>query len=123
MTLAHDDHVVQTLAPDGSDPSLCIRILPRAGRTGDNLAYAHAGDAAPEHVATDGVAIPQQPSRCRAVRERFNHLLRRPRSRGMFRDVDIDDSAALLGEQDHTNSTWPVRVGTVKKSIDASVGT
>src|SRR2546428_7486740 len=54
MPLAHDDHVVQTLAPDGSDQSLCIRILPGAGRTRDHLADAHAGDPAPEQLAVDG---------------------------------------------------------------------
>ena len=100
MPLAQDDHVIQTLAPDGSDHSLCIRILPGAGRTTDDLADAHAGDPAPEHVAVNGVTIPQQPSRCRVVGERFNHLLRRPRSRGMFGDVDMDDSPALMGKQD-----------------------
>ena len=31
---------------------------------------------------------------------RFNHLLGRPHGRGMFRDVEMDDSAALMGEQD-----------------------
>ncbi len=71
MPLAQDDHVVQTLAPNGSDQSLCIRILPGAGRTTDDLADAHAGDPAPEHVAVNGVTIPQQPSRCRVVGERF----------------------------------------------------
>ena len=122
MALAQDDHVVQTLAPDGSDQSLRIRILPRAGRTGDNLADPHAGDSAPEHVAVDGVAIAQQPPRRRVLWKGFNHLLRRPHSRGMFRDVDMDDSPALMGEQDQYEQR-PVRVGTVKKSIDTTVAT
>ena len=30
MSLAEDDHVVQTLAPNGSDQSLRIWVLPRA---------------------------------------------------------------------------------------------
>ena len=57
MPLTEDDHVVETLAPQGSDQSLRIWILPRAGRTGDDLPDAHAGDPAPEHVAVDRVAI------------------------------------------------------------------
>jgi hypothetical protein len=97
MPLAEDDHMVQTLAPDGSDQSLRIRILPRAGRTGDNLADAHARGPAPEHIAVDSVAIAQQPSRRRVLREGFNQLLRRPHSRGMFRDVDADDSPGADG--------------------------
>ena len=57
MVLAEDDDVVQTLAPNGSDQSFGIRILPGTGWRGDHLADAHASDPAPEHVAVDGVAI------------------------------------------------------------------
>src|ERR1700726_1825513 len=57
MALAEDDDVVQAFAPDGSDQSLRIRILPWAGRSGDHFADVHAGYPAPEHVAVDGVAI------------------------------------------------------------------
>ena len=124
MPLAEHDHVVETLAPEGSEQSLRIRILPRAGRTGDNLADAHAGDPAPEHVAVDGVAIPHQPSRRRVVRKGFHHLLRRPGGRGMFRDVDVDDSPTLVRKQDQHRTTLALfKVGTVKKSIDTSVAT
>jgi hypothetical protein len=123
MALAEHDHVVQALAPEGSDQSLRVRILPRAGRTRDDLSDTHAGDATPERIAIDGVAIPQQPSRRRVVRKGFNHLLGCPRCRGMFRDVDVHNSPALMREQDQYEYTRPVRVGTVKKSIDTSVAT
>ena len=136
MPVAEDDHVVETLAPEGPDQPLRIRILPRAGRTGDHLADPHAGDAAPEHIAVDGVAISEQPSRRRVLRKRFNHLLRRPRRCGVFRDVEMNDSPTLMAEQDQDEQhaagegghgeevhTRPVRVGTVKKSIDTSVAT
>ena len=69
MPLAEDDHVVETLAANGSDQPLRVRILPRARRTREHFANAHAGDAAPERVPIDGVAIPQQPSRRRVVRK------------------------------------------------------
>jgi hypothetical protein len=100
MALAGDDDVVQTLAPDGSDQSFHLRIVPRARRAGDHFADAHAGDPAPEHVAIEGVAIAQQPSRGRILGESFTHLLRGPHRRGMFRDVDVDHSPALVAEQD-----------------------
>jgi hypothetical protein len=100
MSLSEDDHVVQTLAPDGSDQSLHIRILPRAGRTGDHLTDAHAGDSAPECVAVNGVAIAEHPSRCPILRKGVNYLLPRPHRRGMFRDVEVNDSPALVAEQD-----------------------
>src|SRR4030095_11059906 len=90
MPVAEDDRVVETFAPEGSDQSLSIRILPKARRTGDHLADAHAGYSAPEYIAVDGVAIAEQPSRRCVRRKRFNHLLRRPRRRGVFRDVEMN---------------------------------
>ena len=78
MALAEHDHVVQTLAPEGTDQPLRVRILPRAGRTLDHLLATHPGDAALEGIAIDGVTIAQQPSRRRVVRKGLNHLLRRP---------------------------------------------
>ena len=50
MPLAEDDHVVQTLAPDGSDHSFRIRILPgerrssRDVRSGDVSRRCGVGD-------------------------------------------------------------------------------
>jgi hypothetical protein len=38
MALAEDDDVVQTLAPNGSDQSFGVRILPRTRRGGDHFA-------------------------------------------------------------------------------------
>ena len=100
MALAENDDVVETFAAEGSDQSLRVRILPGAGRARDHFSDTHAGDAAPEHVAIDGVAIPQEPSRRGVVRKGFNDLLRRPRGRGMFRDREMDDSSAVVREQD-----------------------
>jgi hypothetical protein len=96
---AEDDHVIQTLAAQGSNQSLRIRILPRAGRARDNLADAQAGHPAAEHVSINRITISQQPS-CRGViRKGFNDLLRGPCSRGMFRDREVNDPATLMGEQ------------------------
>src|SRR5688572_30370014 len=95
MPFAEDDHMVQTLAANGSDQPFREWILPRAQRAREYLANAHASDTPPEHLTVDGVAIPQQPSRRGVVRKRFNHLLRRPGRRRMFRDTEMDDSATL----------------------------
>jgi len=74
--------------------------LPWAERTRDDLADTHADDATLERVAINGVAIPQQPARRRVVRKGLNHLLRCPRGGGMFRDVETNNSSALVREQD-----------------------
>src|SRR5476651_1196023 len=93
MPLAEDDHVIQTLAANGSDQALRVWILPGARWARQHLANAHPGDAAPERAPVDGVAIPQQPSRRRVVRKGVNHLLRRPGCRGMRR---IQKSRSLV---------------------------
>jgi hypothetical protein len=118
MPLAEDDQVVQTLAPNGSDQSLRIRVLPRTCGTGDDLRDAHAGDTAPEHVPVDGIAIPREPPRRGVVRKGLDDLLRRPCGGGVFGDRQVDDSAGWWASSTSTNSTRPVSVGTVKKSID-----
>jgi hypothetical protein len=38
-------------------------VLPRAGRTREDLTDSHAGDSASERVTIDPVAISQQPAR------------------------------------------------------------
>ena len=43
MSLAQNDDVIQTLAAEGSDQSLRVRILPGAGRGGHNFGDTHAG--------------------------------------------------------------------------------
>src|ERR1700687_2554243 len=86
MPLAEDDHMVETLAPNGSDQSLRIWVLPWAGRTRHDLSDTHAGDTTAEHVPVDGIAIPQQPPRRSVVRKRLNDLLRRPGGGGIFGD-------------------------------------
>ena len=108
MPLAEDDHVVQALAPYGSDQPLHVWVVPGAERTGDHLADAQAGDPALEDVTVDGVAIPQQPSRRRVVRKRVHQLLRRPGRRGVVRNVEVDDPPPVtLAEPARASSATP----------------
>ena len=63
MRFIQDDHVIETLAPKGSDQAFDIGILPRTRGARNDLADAHAGDPTPELVSIDGIAIPQEPAR------------------------------------------------------------
>src|SRR2546421_721041 len=121
MPLAEDDHVVQTLAPDGSDQSLRIRILPRAGRTGDNLADPHVRDSAPEHVAVDGVAIAQQPPR-RVLWKGFNHLLRRPHTALPRADSPGPSCGRAFAPRDPCWDAPDVSVSSVAPTDDGAIG-
>ena len=44
MRFIQDDHVIEALAPNGSDQAFDIGILPRTRRARDDLTNAHAGD-------------------------------------------------------------------------------
>ena len=61
MRLVDDDHVIETLAANGSDQPFNVWALPRAHRTGDHFRDPHARYAATERLAVDAVAISQQP--------------------------------------------------------------
>jgi hypothetical protein len=100
--------VVETLAPNGSDQALRVRILSRAGWTRNNFSNTHAGDMAAERIIVDDIAIAQEPLRCGIVWKGLNHLLGRPHGGGMFRDVEVDYSAALVGEQDQYEQIRPI---------------
>ena len=62
MRRIEDDHVIETLATNGSDQALDIGILPRARGARNDLADAQPGDATAEEVAIDRVAISQEPA-------------------------------------------------------------
>src|SRR5262245_768478 len=69
VPLVQGDEMVQTLAPDGSDQSLSVRILPRARRSAHDFADAHTGHMAPERITVDGVPVSHKPSWCGVVRK------------------------------------------------------
>lgn len=116
MRLAQDDDVIQTLAAEGSDQSLRVRMLPGTGRGRHDVRDAHAGDAAPEHVAVDRVTIPHEPSRRGVVGKGFNDLLRRPCGRGRGCDRQVDDSSALVREQ-HDDEQHVSREGRDREEV------
>ena len=61
--LVEHDHMVQALAPDGTDDPFDIRPLPRASRCRENFMDPHVGDLLAEFLSEDGVAIAQQIAR------------------------------------------------------------
>ena len=117
MLLAEYDHMIETLPPNRSDQPLGVRILPRAGRTREDLTDPHAGDSASERVTIDPVAISQQPARGGVVRKRFNDLLGRPRRRRMLGDVDVNDPPAVMHQHDEDEQD-SAREGRYGEEID-----
>jgi len=100
MRLIDDDHVVETLASDGSDQALHERILPRTRRSGHNLGDSHASQSALERVAVNSVAISVQPAWGRVVGKRVDHLLGGPDRGRMSRDIDVHNVPTLVRQYD-----------------------
>src|SRR4051812_6514436 len=58
MRLIQNDHMIEALAPDGSDQAFDISILPGARGARDNFVDAHPSDSTPKQLTIDGIAIP-----------------------------------------------------------------
>ena len=61
MCLVEHDHVIETLATQGADHALDVRILPGTPWTGHDLRDTEAGDPAAHMRVIDVVAVAQQP--------------------------------------------------------------
>jgi hypothetical protein len=75
-------------------------VLPGRAGGGEDLADAHVLDAPPERLAVDRVTITQQEPWSGIVRERLDDLSGGPGGRGVIRDVDVEEFAAVVAEHD-----------------------
>jgi hypothetical protein len=70
--------------------------LPRAPGSGQDLLDAEVRHALVEGRAVDVISVAQQVARRVGVRKRLDHLLRRPLRRGVGRDMEVKDPAAIV---------------------------
>ena len=96
--LVEHDEMIQALAPNGPDQALNVRRLPWTSRSGEDFFRPHFSDALAEGFAVDSVTIPEQEARSCVPRKSLRELLCRPSSRGMVSHIEMDDSAALMGQ-------------------------
>jgi Putative undecaprenyl diphosphate synthase len=100
VSLAEDEDVIQTLAPDGADEVLCEGVLPRAVRRRQDFPDAHTLHSVPKLLAVDVVTVAQEIGGRGVAREGVHNLLGRPGRGGMLGDVEVDDTPAVMGEHD-----------------------
>ena len=120
MAFAKNDHAVETLAPDGPDDSLCVRILPRALRCGDNFFDTHCPESGSELFAVDPVTITKQITWCFVPRKRFGQLPSGPRGTWIRCDGKVDNFTTLVPQYDKALEElkrygWNVRGSTTKE--------
>ena len=100
MPLVEDDHVVETLTSNGADYPFDKWILPRGARCGKDLLDPETIDASIEVRSIDLISIPYQVPRRRVPWKSIDHLLRRPLSRRMFGDIEMNDTATVVAKDD-----------------------
>ena len=89
----HDD-VIEALAPDRSDESFDVGVLPRGARRRQDFLNAHG-----MHMLECMITIAKEKPRHFVPGEGVAKLLHGPSGRGMFRDGDMNDAPAIMSEK------------------------
>src|SRR3979490_1545472 len=95
MSLAQDNDVVQTLAPDRSDQPFGKAVLPRRGRCNWLISDTHGTQSARDDSAVDSIPISDQIARSAIPRKRRGDLTCNPLRRRVGCDADPDEISAI----------------------------
>jgi hypothetical protein len=98
--------MIETLSADRTDQTFDVRVLPRTPGSGQDVVDLHRLETGPKGLAVDPVSVSQQESGRRVPGERVADLLRGPRGRRMFRDIDMHDPTAVV-TQDEEDEQHP----------------
>jgi hypothetical protein len=108
MSLVDDNGMIKQLASYAANHSLHVWVLPRRSGGNDHLVNPHISDALPKRSTVDTIPVAQEIAGRSIPRKRVDHLLRRPRRRGMLCHVDVYDPSPFRGE-DHEREEHLVR--------------
>jgi hypothetical protein len=111
--LVDRDDVIEALSPDGSNQALDIGRLPGESRCGKHLLDSHVLQLPSNILAIDSISIPEYILRDSVIRKGLKKLLRGPFCVGMRRDVEVNDAAVLMreNEEDVENAEGDCRDG------------
>jgi hypothetical protein len=93
------NHVVEALTTDRADEPLYVGVLPRRARRGAHVLNAHRL-CRPDERLKRQVPVVNEIARRLIPRECVTELLRRPGGTGTRRHGEMNDSAALVREDD-----------------------
>src|SRR5207302_8816775 len=102
MTLIEDDDVVQAFAADRVDQAFGEGILAGGGRGDEGLTDSDSRDLASERVTIDRVPVAEQIFRRRLIGKGVDHPTCRPRGGRVGGDVDMDELAAIVAEDEES---------------------
>ena len=100
MLVVDDDHVIQAFAPDTADHPLHVAILSGTPGCNPHVLDSHSLNSCREMLAVDSIAIANHIAWSAVFRERFNDLLCGPEGRGMVCDIEMEDAATVVRQDD-----------------------
>jgi hypothetical protein len=92
------DHMIEALAPNGSNHSLYIGSLPRRARCRQDFANAHAAHLFSEVIAKDRIAVAQQVARELVKGKGLPQLLSRPLRGRVGGDIEVQDATPVMSQ-------------------------
>ena len=98
VSLVEHDDVIQTFATDRTNQPFDVRRLPRRARHNPDFLQAQSLGAALELQAVDAITVTEQVLRGRGKGEGFPELLGRPTGRRALDDIEVEDSATIMGK-------------------------
>ena len=119
MTLIDGDDVVQQVAPTTLNPPLSDSVLPRTPERSSNRPYSHRTHRDRDLQPILGIPIEDEKPGSPLIRERLAQLLHDPNTGGMPRDVEMQDTPAVVADDEEAVENSKCEGGTVKKSIAA----
>src|SRR5262245_23600058 len=100
MPLIDHDDMVQAFSANASDHPFRIAVLPRTPSRYRHLSDTQSVHSCSENMPIDPITIPYQVSRNSVVRKRFHDLLSSPIGGWVFRNIEMQDAATVMREDD-----------------------
>ncbi len=120
MCLVQDDDRVEALPTNGTHDAFGEWVLPGGPCGDEGLLHREGSHDTNEVVAGNTVAVTEKETRCDVARERFSPLSPRPTCSRMLGDVEVQDSPALVGEDDEDEQDSEGRRG-YREEVDGTI--
>jgi hypothetical protein len=117
MPFVRHDYVVQAFSANTSDNPFRIAVLPRTPGRYRNLFNTQSINSCCEIMTIDPITISYQVARHCVVRKRFHDLLSSPGGCRVFRDIEMQNSATVV-RQDDENIKHAELYGRNREEVD-----
>src|ERR1019366_5912476 len=92
------DHMIEALAPNGSNHPLHVRSLPRRSRRGQHFLDAQVSHLFSEVMAEDRIAVTKQVTRELVKGKGLPQLLPRPLGGRVSGHIEVKNATTIMGQ-------------------------